>query len=158
MTKNRLRYRQARTEDLMLYYSWANEPAVRRNAFSQNEITLEEHTRWFLKKLAAPETLLLLFFDGDTPVGQVRVELEDQENLGYLDISVDQRLRGRGFGTEMLKSSVAYCRLHHPSIVLKGVVKPENRGSARAFEKAGFTRKDDEVKQGLRCRIYTYRT
>ena len=40
--------REAGIADAELLFAWANDMDVRRNAFSQHEISWEEHTAWLI--------------------------------------------------------------------------------------------------------------
>ena len=51
--------REARIEDMMIYFEWANDKEVRQNSFNQNSITLAEHKRWFSNKIASSKLILL---------------------------------------------------------------------------------------------------
>ena len=48
MTEN-LQIRSMAEEDLTMVLAWSNHPEVRRFMFTQHEISLEEHTQWFMR-------------------------------------------------------------------------------------------------------------
>jgi UDP-4-amino-4,6-dideoxy-N-acetyl-beta-L-altrosamine N-acetyltransferase len=55
--------------DLEQVLSWRNHPDVRRYMYSQHEISLEEHTRWFSRVSQDPRRHLLVFEIDRTPCG-----------------------------------------------------------------------------------------
>ncbi len=59
--------------DLELVLSWRNHPQVRRYMYTQHEISLEEHTRWFDRAKQDSERHLLIFEPGSTPLGFINI-------------------------------------------------------------------------------------
>ncbi|MFM7367237.1 MAG: hypothetical protein ACKO2Z_05415, partial [Sphaerospermopsis kisseleviana] len=45
--KNQLRLRSAKLTDQWLYYTWVNEPEVRRQSLQSDPISWQEHQSWF---------------------------------------------------------------------------------------------------------------
>ncbi len=150
-----LQYRLAEEEDLMCYFNWANEPAVRRQSLSQATISLEDHRKWFMKKLARPTTLMYLFFWKERPVGQVRFELEDQSAV--INYALDASMRGKGLGKKMLSQAMNILEKETPLPfhTFLGVVKRDNAPSVKIFEKLGFNVQEERTIQGADCLVYT---
>ena len=138
-----LTYRLAQTADAQLYFDWANDPDTRRQSFTSNPISLETHTAWFTRKLAAPDAFLLVFSDeADHPVGQVRFErtpVADMPAEIVISVSVDPSHRGKGIAARMIKQACAFCQEQWDAVTIHAYIKPENQASVRAFEGAGFT-------------------
>ena len=65
--------RRMSEEDLVLVLSWRNHPEVRRYMYTQHEISLEEHTRWFARASHDPERHLLVFEIDKTPRGFINI-------------------------------------------------------------------------------------
>jgi|SRR3990167_730836 len=61
--------RNMRRDDLELVLSWRNHPDVRRYMYSQHEISLEEHQRWFEQSVNNPSRHLLIFDLDGVPLG-----------------------------------------------------------------------------------------
>lgn len=57
------------SSDLERVLAWRNHPQVRRYMYTQHEISLEEHIRWFEKASKDPARHLLVFEHGLTPLG-----------------------------------------------------------------------------------------
>jgi UDP-2,4-diacetamido-2,4,6-trideoxy-beta-L-altropyranose hydrolase len=130
-----LRPANERDEELLL--EWANDPATRRNAFTQARVTSAGHKIWLQAKLNEPGCRMFILETVDKiPVGQVRFDREGQASA--ISYSVAPLLRGRGLGAKILEialSSLA-CEGHNEPIL--GRVKPTNLASRRIFEKLGF--------------------
>lgn len=60
--------------DLERVLNWRNHPEVRRYMYTQHEITLDEHTKWF-ESASVDSTRHLLIFE------------KDKEPLGFINIS-----------------------------------------------------------------------
>lgn len=57
--------------DLERVLAWRNHPDVRRYMYTQHEITLNEHQRWFERSLLDPKKHLLIFEVSQHPLGFV---------------------------------------------------------------------------------------
>lgn len=137
-----LTYRTAQPADARLYFDWANDPDTRRQSFHSAPISLETHTSWFSRKLADPNTLLLVFMDETKqPVGQVRFErtpVADMPDEIIIGLSVDAHYRGKGLSVQLIAEGCRVCRKQWGAVTIHAYIKPENQASVRAFERAGF--------------------
>lgn len=59
--------------DLVQLLLWRNHPQVRRFMFTQHEISLEEHARWFERVSLDPDRHLLMFENENTPLGFINI-------------------------------------------------------------------------------------
>lgn len=59
--------------DLEQVLEWRNHPDVRKYMYTQHEITLEEHTRWFQAALKNNQRHLLIFEKNKEPLGFVNI-------------------------------------------------------------------------------------
>jgi UDP-4-amino-4,6-dideoxy-N-acetyl-beta-L-altrosamine N-acetyltransferase len=59
--------------DLEQVLYWRNHPAVRRYMYTQHEISLEEHTRWFARASQDAERHLLVFEIEGCPFGFINI-------------------------------------------------------------------------------------
>lgn len=143
ITETKITVREAREEDLMQYFVWANDPAVRNNSFSSKPIVLEDHTAWFNKRVQSEDTLLLIFFNNENPIGQVRFQQNNDRNA-LINYSVDSNVHGQGYGFTILKLGILHAMQHGFNNRFIGKVKPENIASKRIFEKLSFQEQFDE--------------
>lgn len=137
-----LTHRPAQPADSQRYFDWANDPDTRRQSFNSDPISPETHAAWFARKLADPNALLLVFENetGD-PVGQVRFErtpVADRPDEIIIGVSVDVSQRGKGLASQLIELGCAACREQWGAVTIHAYIKPDNRASVRAFERAGF--------------------
>ena len=137
-----LTYRKATAEDTMLYFEWANDETVRLNSINRSNIELADHIAWFNRKVAAPDTIMLLFLENDKAIGQLRIEIEHESNEAVINYSIAKESRGKGFGTTMLAQTWEYFSRLGIKYPLVGFVKPGNIASISAFVKAGYEKLD----------------
>jgi RimJ/RimL family protein N-acetyltransferase len=132
-----LSLRQARPDDEDRLRRWRNEAATQAASFTSAEVSVDEHQRWFARKLQDPDCVLLIVEVDGHPAGQVRL---DRLNPDVAEISVGlaPEARGRGLGREAIRRAVreAPRLLHVKEIAAR--VKPDNRASLSAFVAAGF--------------------
>jgi len=133
-----LNFRNAKIDDIKLYYSWANDESVRKQSFNSKKITFELHEKWFESKIQDENCLMLIFIDTEgIEVGQVRIQKENNsEALIGISVSVEQR--GKGYSIEMLKKSSDFFLQKNPNFSINAFIKENNLTSKYAFEKAGF--------------------
>lgn len=65
--------REATKDDVDLLFKWMNDPAVRKNSFSSEKITYEEHTSWYRSLLENKNCKQYIYMCGDCPIGQIRI-------------------------------------------------------------------------------------
>jgi UDP-2,4-diacetamido-2,4,6-trideoxy-beta-L-altropyranose hydrolase len=145
-----LRLRPAVPGDMALYFAWANDPEVRRQAIRTEEIALETHRRWFEIKLAAPESELFVMCAGDLPVGQIRFDREAGE--ARIDYSIDPLFRGRGWAARLVALGMQGMQGHGP-VSFRAEVKDRNLASRAVFRRLGYT---ESASQGGDLVTYLY--
>ena len=151
--------RSAQPADAQLYFDWANDPDTRRQSFTSNPISVETHVAWFTRKLADPNALLLVF-ENETgeAVGQVRFEripVADMPDEIIIGVSVDAAQRGKGLASQLIELGCNVCRKQWGALPIHAYIKPDNRASARAFERAGFRLSGESGKFGVPSLVYT---
>ena len=139
-------FKRIQENDCDLLFKWVNDESVRKNSFNSRPITYEDHKKWFNNKLKSNNSLIYICYINGNAVGQIRIDIE--EEIGFIDYSIDDNYRGKGYGTQLLIKVLE--ELVYSSIKIKkiiGRVKYENIASQRAFEKSGYVcdRKEDYV-------------
>jgi UDP-2,4-diacetamido-2,4,6-trideoxy-beta-L-altropyranose hydrolase len=138
----KLSHRKATIADCGLYWHWANDPEVRRNAFNSALISWEKHQEWFATKLSDPNSILLIFESQYGPVAQIRLEGDaTRKTIGY---SVARQYRGKGIGKKIISEAIAFRPAFTNSFIAE--VKKENLASANIFERLGFQRTELQEK------------
>jgi UDP-2,4-diacetamido-2,4,6-trideoxy-beta-L-altropyranose hydrolase len=117
--------------------AWRNDPVAVRFSTTGRTVTAEEHERWFAAiRRAESRTRLWIGEEDGVPVGQVRIDGDDEG--GVVSIAVTAERRGRGIGTAMLRALLGEVSRDPATGHLTAVVRPDNAGSLRAFQAAGF--------------------
>lgn len=135
-----IKFKPAEESDCELLFIWVNDHYVRENAFNSNKIEYEEHKSWFEKRLKSDKTYIFISYMEEVPIGQIRIDLND--NVGIIDYSIDSVWRGKGYGTLLLTEIGPFAKNKGLSITkLIGKVKYTNKISQKAFIKAGYFQK-----------------
>ena len=124
-------------EDEHLLLGWRNEASTRAASFGSNEISPEEHHRWFADKLRDPGCALFIVEEGGEPVGQVRLDLRG-DGEAEISIGLAPEARGRGIGRESLRQALLEAPRALGVSRLTALVKRENEASLAAFASVGF--------------------
>jgi len=135
--------KRATVEQCDILYTWANEEEVRKNSFNQEKIPYEQHVKWFNNKIDSKNSIIFLCYEGEIPVGVVRIEVEAAQ--GTISYSVDKAFRGKGVASSMLKLLEEEIKNNKINIhILIGYVKFDNIPSQNIFKKLGYTEKMEE--------------
>lgn len=127
----------ATMEDVDLIFEWANDEEERRNSFNPEKIKYKDHCSWYKRKMEGNDTFIYVYYMDETPVGQVRIEIEEDKALISYFISKDYR--GKGHGKNILKLLKEKVKEVHPTIKsLVAQVKTDNTASQRVFKGLGF--------------------
>ena len=144
-TTSELCLRPASLDDIILYYNWANDPEVRKNAINMAYISWETHSAWFLNKLHVVKSRLFVLEVAGLPVGQIRFDMNgDEANIDY---SLDTIVRGRGWGSHLLAMGTNLIQEIVP-VKLRATVKDQNNAPASIFLHGGFSEKESSLEGG----------
>ena len=129
--------REAKFEDAYLYFEWANDPVVRKMAFQTESISWDCHIKWFEKKVTSPNSHLLLCYEKELPIGQVRFDVL-KGGEAEIDISIAKEHRGKGLGRSMLNAAIEYVKCMNGIHRFVSEVKECNISSNKMFVACGF--------------------
>ncbi|MFM7595765.1 MAG: GNAT family N-acetyltransferase [Flavobacteriales bacterium] len=130
--------RKATLLDTDITFQWAQDPRVRRYAFTQDEITKEGHEAWFKNKLADPfSAYFILETAAGNPLGSLRTDFNSRSSTGIISYLIDPEYHGKGWGIAMLVLGQAAAK-QIGLLGLIGEVMPENSSSSAIFVKLGY--------------------
>jgi len=137
--------REATYNDIKLYFDWANDPLVRKNAINQNPIDWENHQSWFERKVTDKNTALFILEYKNTPIGQIRFDI-NLKKIAYIDYSISTTFRGKGIGAYIISMGIQKCSKKTKDIqAYQALVKPSNIASCIVFEKNDFQKKESII-------------
>lgn len=134
-----LQIRSMDEEDLSIVLAWRNHPEVRRFMFTQHEISLTEHTQWFMRFVQDNTRRLLIVQEQDSPIGFVQfsnVEPGGVADWGFYARPNSAKGTGRKLGTLALGHAFDQLELHK----VCGQAIDTNHASIRFHERLGFKR------------------
>jgi UDP-2,4-diacetamido-2,4,6-trideoxy-beta-L-altropyranose hydrolase len=144
--------RRAVQADEALLLQWANDPQVRASGFSAQQITPQEHSRWFASRLALPSPLGVWVAEVELgrvstmQVGNIRFEANPDaaypERSVVLSYALDKSFRGLGLGRRLLGLGLAQVA----NLTVIAFVKPTNTASAALFTSLGFAQREYEIR------------
>lgn len=101
--------------DLEQVLSWRNHPEVRRYMYTQHEISLEEHARWFARASQNPERHLLVFEMDTIPLGFINIHQIGNGGIadwGFYTAPDAPKGTGRALGEATLRYAFETVGLH----------------------------------------------
>ncbi len=149
-----IRIRKATDEDCRDIWAWRNDPAVRKWCFSAKEISYDEHSEWFRKKISAKGSRLYILEDSfGGKVAQVRFEADGES--AAININLNPAYIGRGYGKKAISvSTEAFFRENSAVNEVIAEIIEGNTASERAFTGAGYGFSHNESKQGKKMSVY----
>lgn len=101
--------------DLERVLAWRNHPDVRRYMYTQHEIALDEHQRWFERSLQDPKKHLLVFEVNQQPLGFVNFNEAVNGSIadwGFYVAPDAPKGSGRQLGCAALSHAFTQLQLH----------------------------------------------
>ena len=123
--------------DLERVLAWRNHPEVRRYMYTQHEISLDEHTRWFERASQDPNRHLLIFECEGAPLGFINIHQIAPGGIadwGFYAAPDAPKGTGRRLGQAALQYAFSTAGLHK----LCGQALSYNERSIRFHQKLGF--------------------
>ena len=155
MTSTPFRLRRARPDDVELFWQWVNEPGVRASAFRSAAIPIADHRKWFATRLEDPDCRIWVAIDErETPVGQIRFDIDDQ--VARVDVSVDARARGRGLGAQLIAAATRLLLEETDIRTVHAEIKRDNIASQQAFADAGYRSEGTIFVHGQEAVLFRY--
>ena len=148
-----MQLRRATMDDALDVLAWRNDETTRKNSFTQEEISEENHLKWFKRKLDDNNCLMYILEDGTGSLGSIRLDITDK--IAEISYMIAPAARGKGLGKEIIKlidnvpeleTAVTDNRIQS----LVGFVNEDNVASARCFEENGYTKL---IAGDIRCYI-----
>lgn len=140
------RMRPMAHDDLARVLAWRNAPQVRRYMYTQHEITLDEHQRWFASAQHDPRKHLLIFEFDKLPLGFVNfteIEAGGIADWGFYASPEAPRGSGRQLGLAALNHAFAELKLHK----VCGKALAHNERSIRMHQSLGFRQEGTLIDQ-----------
>ena len=138
MTENLL-IRSMIEDDLPMVLAWRNHPEVRRYMFTHHEISLAEHTQWFMRAVQDNARRLLIVQEQGSPIGYVQfsnVEPGGVADWGFYVRPEASKGTGSKLGASALEHAFGQLKLHK----VCGQAIDTNQASIRFHERLGFKR------------------
>lgn len=152
----RLNIRRITNEDKMIVFEWSNDKVTRENSFNSDPITFESHSAWFDSKIVDKNAFYYIVELEGAKVGLVRLDLRAEFDICEIGVLIDEKFRGKGLASKIIELGCnEFYKENIVPIVAK--IKAYNFPSIKAFEKAGFLRKDSIKNDNLEIFEYEFR-
>tara|TARA_Y100001970_G_C13927496_1_gene696515 strand:- start:215 stop:694 length:480 start_codon:yes stop_codon:yes gene_type:complete len=140
---NRVIIRKAEQLDCNDVFDWRNDPMSIKMSLQSAQVSWNQHLVWFNDSLKDPNRAMFICEDpsSKSKVGIVRYDLLDNSCTVSINLAPD--MRGKGFSSICLKSSIDFVRKQFPHIkVINASIKSSNIKSQKSFTRAGFVFKE----------------
>ena len=130
-----LNLQAATDEDSQFIWQVNNAPATRAQSINSAPIPWGSHQAWFTSKLKDPNCRMWVALTHGEQVGVIRFQLTEREAL--VSVALADAQQGRGLGRRLIAEATALVFAEIPVAV--AMIRPDNVGSIKAFEAAGYT-------------------
>ena len=140
-------------DDLERVLVWRNHEEVRRYMFTQHEISLAEHTRWFERIAQDPNHHLLVFESNAVPLGFINLHQfapGGVANWGFYAAPDAPKGTGRQLGHTALQYAFSYLGLHK----ICGQAVAYNHRSIKFHRSLSFQQEGILREQHFDCQCY----
>jgi RimJ/RimL family protein N-acetyltransferase len=138
-------------------FNWRNDSQTRAVSLSTDEVTWDDHERWFASSLANRARRIYIcraMLDGaEESIGMVRFDLDEAGASAEVSINLNPSARGRGFGSPALTAGIEAFLSDEPDVrQLTAQIRESNVASVAIFTKVGFvvTRSEGGVSHYVR--------
>ena len=129
--------RAATIDDAERVWKWRNEPSVRAASRDSDPIPLDDHKRWFERRLQESDVVIFIVSDEyGIDIGYIRFEIEAEE--AEISIALDPKSRGKGLGAAAIRSASDTLINTGRVRTIVALIKPGNEASVRVFSKSGY--------------------
>ena len=146
-----VRLRPLELDDIVRVRDWRNLPEIREWMYTDHEISIEEHARWFGQAMSdEARRYWIIELDGE-PVGLANLyDISPRHGTAYWAFYLaDARVRGRGVGSAAERFVLRYAFAELGLDKLCCEVLATNEGVVRMHERYGFQR-DGLLRQHIR--------
>lgn len=150
--KNTITIRPIELADTDNIVKWRNAPSVRKNLYSQAELTAQQHLRYFETQIATGKVKQFIISEHQNgrsrDIGTSFIKnIDAHSNKAEFGIFIgEENVRGKGYGTVATQLTVDYAfdvlKLHR----LYLTVFSDNTAAIHAYQKCGFA-VEGELKQ-----------
>ncbi|MDO8584835.1 MAG: GNAT family N-acetyltransferase [bacterium] len=147
-----IRVRRAEERDKDFLFQLRNEDSVRAQSWHTERVDASTHDAWFKSSLRNPKRVLYVVEADGTSAGQVRFDVDDGGESAEVSVSVTERFRGKGIGSEALRSAGQSLFKDFPNIKkIFAHIKTDNFASVKTFQKAGYENRGIVDYEGHEC-------
>lgn len=146
MARPQVVLRPARADDARLLFEWSNDPIVRTGSFDSRPIVWEDHLAWLDARLNDPQSRIWIAESGGIPVGVTRFAIDGDR--ATISVTVAPEWRGKGMGEQLISLATGRLLLTERTSTVDAWIRPENTASVRAFEAAGYRRREPPARPG----------
>ncbi|HCE45649.1 MAG TPA: UDP-2,4-diacetamido-2,4,6-trideoxy-beta-L-altropyranose hydrolase [Lentisphaeria bacterium] len=138
---NGLFLRKAVKDDSRFIWELSNSKVIREVSFSRNPIPWDHHKEWYEKMLKDKNCFFCVAETADGKhAGQVRFRMNGRD--ATISTSLAMEFRGKGYGSILIYEASSALMMSSKIKIVHAYIRPENKGSLKSFEKAGFRQVD----------------
>ncbi len=133
--------RKALKDDCKFIWELSNSKPIREVSFSRNPIPWDHHKEWYERMLKDKSCFFCVAETAERKrAGQVRFRINGKD--ATISTSLALEFRGKGYGSILIYEASNGLFASSKVKTVHAYIRPDNKGSMRSFEKAGFRQVD----------------
>lgn len=134
-SRSEVTLRPAGPDDARRVYEYNCTPEVRALSGNPAPVSIDQHARWYARRLADPASPMWIVEENGEPVGVLRIDRHDHRDEPRISIALAPAARGRAIGRRALV--LACARWAAP---VTAEIHESNAASRACFAACGFSR------------------
>ena len=140
--------REVEIRDSQDIYNWRNDERVRRWCCRNENISINDHEKWFNAKMKDSNTTMFIAENlMQKKLGQVR--FDKTENGVLISTNLNPDFFGKGIGSELIRIATKRYMVDSKEKRILAQIKEGNTQSIKAFKKAGYKFLKEEERDNL---------
>ena len=150
--------RKALIEDSEMILAWRNELTTIPWMGATRALSFGEHDCWFRKTVKDPNSLFFIIEVDSKPVGQIRYHrsADSMDNSAKVSINITHKMHGKGIASVAFSKGNDLVRDLGFAHKIFAHVRPDNMGSIKAMENAGYEQAGTVEIHGVKHLVMIY--
>ena len=136
-----MKIRLAKQSDIWTLYNWVNKTdSLKNKLLTKKKISKSEHKVWYELSLKKKNRYIWIIENQYIDLGQIRLDIDEEEKLCFIDIYIDEKYRKNNFGQKAINKAIEFISSVYNLNYIIALVLKTNIKSLNFFYSLGFSK------------------
>jgi RimJ/RimL family protein N-acetyltransferase len=136
-----MKIRLAKQSDIWTLYNWVNTAdSLKNKLLTKKKISKSEHKVWYELSLKKKNRYIWVIENQYIDLGQIRLDIDEEEKLCFIDIYIDKKYRKNNFGQKAINKAIDFISSVYNLDYIIALVLKTNIKSLNFFYSLGFSK------------------